>query len=511
MIKRLIKGNKEKRIILILFILSTSFFIYQNATCLSWDFSSYVLNAKYWFDGGKYFEPLRPPAMPFILGLFSVFGWRASETIFVILTSFLFMYSTVRLAKDLNFNPIVFYAISLNAYLLSVGLINGTELLSLAFLELFLSFLIENKPISGLFLGLSSLSRYTGFAFFPLILLHLNIKKILKSLILFGATVSSWFIYNYYKFGNLFTSIADQYANNILYREYLIQPMQLSHFLQLQNILLPFFLIGVIIKIYRGFEQIKVLKRHKISLLEFLNKYKIELIILFLLFTSIFSYKNTPVKDVRYLFNLVLPTFYFSYIGLNYIVKKTKDDKRLLLFIAILIFIVSFFTASFLIQNNLCEPRGIYLDAINKLDELNLSECSIMSNAWVILNDLNRPSLPFPREELISRSIEEGQIIVLFKHVKEPPYVFDNYVMGSLPLIYEDEKFIILGTGKCLPITPFEESYLQQLDKIIFDLYAYHINTNPCFILFHNSPFLEKTCNFVNLNGFKQDEYRVLQ
>jgi len=357
--------------------------------------------------------------MPFIIGLFSFFGWRVAEFIFIVLTSFLFMYSSARLAKSIKFNPTAFYAISLNLYVLNNGLINGTELLSLIFLELFLTFLIENKSFSGLFLVLSALSRYTGLALFPLIFLHLKINKIFKSLILFGATITLWFIYNYYKWGNFFTSIADQYANNIFYRDYLIQPIQLSHFLQVQNILIPFFLIGIIIIAYKLFSQIKTLKNYKLgSLLNLIDRLKIELIMLFLLVYSIYSYNNIPVKNIRYLFNLVLPTFYFSYIGLSHIVKKIKDNKNLLISIAVIIFIINISIVVIQIPHKEYDTPQIYNSAINRLDGLNISECSVMSNSWVMLNYLNRPSLPFPRFELINKTIEQGQIIVLFKHVK---------------------------------------------------------------------------------------------
>lgn len=506
MLNNLLKYIKENKLIIFLFIISTSFFIYQHSVSLSWDFNSYVLNGRYWFADGKYFEPLRPPLMPFIIGLLSFFGWKASEFIFIILTSFLFMYSSARLAKSIKFNPILFYAISLNPYLLLNGLINGTELLSLVFLELFLVFLIENKSASGLFLGLSALSRYTGLALFPIIFLHLKIKKISKSLLLFGAILSPWFIYNYYKFGNFFTSFADQYANNIMYRDYLIQPMQLSHFLQVQNILIPFFLIGILIIAYNLLIHIKTLKDYNLkSLLNFISKLKIEIIMFFLLFYSIYSYGNIPMKDARYLFNLILPTFYFAYIGLRYMVKNKKCTKNLLISIAVIIFIVNISIVVIQIPHKEYDTPQIYNSAIYTLDKLGLSECSVMSNSWVMLNYLDRPSLPSLRYELVNKSIEQGQIIVLFKHVKEPDYIQNRSFIRSLPVIYEDERYIIIGSDKCLPIISFEDSYLQQLSDVIFDLHSSNLNQNPCFIMFHGSVFFEKTCNLINLNGFKQD------
>ena len=508
-IKKFIDYIKKNKLALILFLVSTSFFIYQRISFFSWDFNSYVLNAKYWFAEGKYFEPLRPPLMPFIIGLFSFLGWRASEFFFIVLTSFLFMYSSIRLAKSIKFEPVSFYAISLSSYLLLNGLINGTELLSLVFLEFFVVFLIENKSSSGFFLGLSALSRYTNFIFFPLIFLHLKIKKILKSIILFGLAIFPWFLYNYYKFGNFFMSIADQYANNILFRDYLIQPIKISHFFLVQGILLPFFIIGFILVFFKLLFQTKNLKNHKKEyLLEFIYKLKIEIIMFVLFFFSIYSYVNIPLKDLRYLFSLTLPIFYFSYVGLDFFVKKIKKNRKFLISLSFIIFI---FNILFLLNDVLYKEKNdkeIYKFAITKLDELNLSNCSIMSNGWVQLNYLGRPTKPFPRQLLIYNRLEEGEIFVFFKKIGEPDYVHNESFLSYLPIIYKDKDLVIVGKDKCIEIKSFEETYMQQLDKITFELYHYHQNQNPCFILFRNFSFLEKFCNFINFNGFKRDEYR---
>ena len=94
--------SKENLLIVFVFVSSTSFFIYQHSTGISWDFSVYVLNAKYIFSDGKYFEWLRPPLIPVFLGLFSLFGWKASEYLFIIFTSGLFLFSSIKLSKKLN-------------------------------------------------------------------------------------------------------------------------------------------------------------------------------------------------------------------------------------------------------------------------------------------------------------------------------------------------------------------------------------------------------------------------
>lgn len=512
MIETLLKFIKKNKIILILFITSTVFFIFQHANSISWDFCSYVLNAKYLFSQGTYFELLRPPLAPLIIGLFGVFGWRAAEFIFIIFTSILFCYSSNKFAKTVNLSPTAFYALSLNTYLLLNGLINGTELLALAFLELFVSYLIENKSKSGLFLGLSALSRYTGLALVPLLVFHLKIKNIFKSLIWFGATVSGWFVYNLIKTGNFFTSVADQYANNILYRQYLMQPVNWNHFIEVQQVLIPFFIIGVIIvlyKIIRGaiVEKIKSLR----DILKYVDKIKAELIMIILLAYFCISYIQTPIKSSRYLFSFMLPTIYFSVIGINYILSKIKGNKNMLKTIILIIIVINVVTLIITTNKLEYESTPIYESAITQLDELNLSQCETSSNSWVMLSYLGQHSIPALQKELVNKSIENNQTIILFNHVKEPTYVDDKNFLKTLPILYKNDRYVIISNGHCKKISKFDKTYLRLKAEGIYELANYHININPCHIIFRNKEILERTCNYINFNGFSVDENRVLE
>ena len=96
-IKEMIKNNF---LIVILFIISTSFFIFQHYNMLSWDFSSYVLNAKYLFYNGTYFEVYRAPMASFLLGFFLLFN-NLSEYLYIIFVSSLFFYANIKLSTIL--------------------------------------------------------------------------------------------------------------------------------------------------------------------------------------------------------------------------------------------------------------------------------------------------------------------------------------------------------------------------------------------------------------------------
>ena len=485
---KLIFWIKENKFLVGLFLISTAYFIYQHALSVSWDFASYVLNARYWFFDGYYFELLRPPLMSLLIGVFSFVGERLAEYVYIVFVSFLFFYSSIRLAKVLKFNAVVFYAISLNAYLLSYGLINGTELLFIAFLELGVAFLLEGSVLSGLFLGLSALSRYTGLVLFPLLFFHWDVKKILKSLGLFFGVVFIWFAYNFYAYGNFFTSVADQYANNVLYREYLYQLPQLTHFVTVLGLLIPFFLVGLFVCFRR------------VELKSFFTRFKVEVLMFILFVYFVWSYVGVPVKNERYLFGLVLPAFYFSYIGLEYLVGRFKKDW--FVGVGLVLFLINLLFALF---SGVPYDSSVYDSASDSLDEFGLSGCAVMSNGWVLFNYAGVASQPSPRLELVNESLDNGYVLAYFKDIGESLEDLDSF-----DVVYEDDEYVIIGDG-CVEDEVFDDSYLEQLNSDLFRLYDYHININPCFVLFHDYSFFEKSCNFVNMNGFSLDENRILE
>jgi hypothetical protein len=282
--------TRENIGIFLLFIISTCWFVYQHSVFISWDFSAYVLNAKYLFDEGYYFELLRAPLAPFLIGMIAFLtGWKVAEYVYILIVSLLFLFSSCKLAESLKFNKFYFYAISLNFFILLHGLLNGTELLSLSFFQLFLANLIKNKD-SGYWLSFASLTRYSFLAFSPLLIFHKNWKKILFNFLVFLIPWLPWLVFNYLKYGNIFASIADNYALNVMYRREIAQPFNLFHFLLATNFSLPFILIGLLITVYR------LTNSARKSLIIFLKR-KTEISMFFVLLVGIFIYSTIPLKE----------------------------------------------------------------------------------------------------------------------------------------------------------------------------------------------------------------------
>jgi hypothetical protein len=472
--------SRENIGIFLLFIISTCWFAYQHSAFISWDFSVYVLNAKYLFEEGYYFELLRAPFTPFLIGMIAFLtGWKLAEYVYILIVSLLFLFSSCRLAESLKFNEFYFYAISLNFFILLHGLLNGTELLSLSFFQLFLANLIKNKD-SGYWLSFASLTRYSFLAFSPLLIFYKNWKKMLFNFLVFLIPWLPWLAFNYLKYGNVFASVADNYALNVMYRKEIAQPFNLFHFLLATNFLLPFISIGLLITLYR------LSNYARKSLIIFLKR-KTEISMFFVLLISIFIYSNTPLKEARYLFPTCTPSFYFSYIGIKKIWKKRFSY---VLILPILSFLSLFFYILYIQPPTFQKESKIFIDSIETLKSLNLSECSIMSNGWVLLNYFGQPSKPLLRMELLSYYLKEGETILLFTH--------ENEQFSQTYLIYKSENYIILkNKTECKKKEIFNIPYISQLNTTIYLLNNKTIETNYCKILFENK-ILSSVCVLIN-------------
>ncbi len=491
----------ENRLFLALFAISTAIFLYQHYQAFSWDFTVYVSNAKYWFDGGMYFEPLRPPMMPVILTVFSVFGWLASEYLFIIFASALFAYSTAKLANSLKLDKNIFYILSLNVYVLGVGLVNGTELLSVAFLELFIAALLSGKD-SGYWLGFACLSRYNFVSLLPLLIFHKSIKPIIKNGIYFAIPFIPWFAYNYFKFGNIFMSIADIYANNVKFRAYIDQPFVFSHVAMAVNFLLPFMILGLAYVLFCIARDASKIRSFKDSVSLAFEKRAGEIIMIILLASTLYGYNNIPIKGFRYLFAITIPAVYFSAVCIEKIPLLIKRQKpaAIKLWLAVLIAMLSLSALPSVFQHESREP---YEDAISRMEMLGIGNCALKSNAWVLLNYLGRTSHDYPWQNLAGYYIDNGYYILLFYNIGEPEYCRNSTFLHSLPVVYENEKYIILGEkGKCAPITKVDNTYVQAVNMTTTLLYNSSTDTDACNLMFEGK-ITNKICNLVNLRWKK--------
>jgi len=493
----------KNKYLILMFIIITIYFIIQYLFVFSWDFISYVLNAKYWFAHGLYFEIFRPPLASFIIGIFGVIlGYPLAEIAFIIFANFLFLIACTLLANELKFNRYVFYLLFFSYFVLFYGLINGTELLSIAFLLFGIYFILRNNWISGFFIGLSALTRYTGIVFGVLLLFHKGIKNKIYALILFSLTFIPWFVYNKIEFGNFFQSIADQYFQNVVNRIGLEQAPKLTHFISPQSIFFIFTLIGLFFVIY------KLIKHWNTDSVFG----KINLIMLIILVYTIYSYFSIPFKHPRYLFTIMLPIAYFTYIGINEIYvwfnrkKKEKNislsNSKLISWIIFFSVIVTCILIIFVIYTTndnlkLRSEKGIHV-----IYDQNLVHCLMYSNNWIFYPYLDSNIVLLPIE-IYSNKLEEYKNKVLFLEKQSIPSYQLKELSESLSIMYQDDFYIVFGSqDKCINRDNY---YVQFNDIFKQNIIVYTIDnryTEPCNILFHKVSFIENTCKFINYDLF---------
>ena len=430
---------KENPFSFSIFVLSTIFFLFQHYSLLGWDFSAYVLNAKYLFGLGDYFEVYRAPMISFIIGVFLFLG-KFSEYIYIFLISLLFLYSNFKLSTSLfekyfykynikkNLFCFLFYLFSLSPFVLSFGLIEGTELLALSFFELFLANLLLNK-LSGHLLGLAVLSRYNFLLYSVLMLFNKDYKKILKNFGLMFLVFLPWMIFNKIRFGSWFSSFVDSYFLNVASRAHLFQPFDFSALLAVIGFSLPLLLIGIIVLFF------KIINWKKERNLVFI----LFLAISVLMFYEVYS---VPFKILRYLFILSLPAAFFSVLGFSIINKFRKISKIVILFFVLyFLFSVSFSSYAFYKERS---NGKMFYDAAIEIKNLGIENCRILSNYWVPVNYYSNNI--FFMSSNISAAIDNKEIVLIFYNLTTMDDKFNMNEVDNFPYLSKKDKFVFIAS-----------------------------------------------------------------
>jgi hypothetical protein len=410
--------EKRAYFILAVFVLSTSYFVYQMHSGMSWDMIVYSLNSQYMFSDGHYFEWERPPLLPAMLFLMSPLGVAGAETLFVILVSAFFFSLILLFSREAKIDTVLFCAVLVNPIVLKYAFFAGTELLTLSLLMAAL--IGMGKRHSSLFFGFSTLTRYTSIIYLPLF-----IGRSLKKNATFAAILLllwlPWMIYNQVNAGHPLYSVASSMLLNVQARDY--EPVEYSA-------VKVFFLVAYGILALLGI-------RWK---LRFWGGYDSSMAFFALL--SILSFISVPFREWRYLMNIWLPIAYFasSYLG---------DKIRRKTLMAALIVALNFSAIPHIGTSYHGPP-----DFFESLEQIEL-ECQHMSNAWPYLNRVGIHAEPMPHPIVLNESIEVGKRIVYYEGV-------DDFQILDDFLLFEGKKFKIFGSQKeCMPKKDVIVSYIE--------------------------------------------------
>jgi hypothetical protein len=425
---------KENWLLYITFFLATLFFLVQHKFYLGWDFAAYSMNAKYLFHGGDYFEVYRAPLISILLGFFMVFG-PIAHYMYILFVSILFFISTIKLAdslyesyfKNKRIDKITIrfflYILLLTPFTLRFGLMEGTELLGLSLLQLFLASFLSNKNY-GHYLGLAFLTRYNFLLFSIFLFLNRDYKKILKNILLFAIIVTPWFIFNFFRWGNPLTSLVDSYYLNVFARQDITELFKFFSLIYPLNYLLPLFIIGVFVFFRFG-----------------LWKNKSAIVLFFVSLLLFWDVYNIPFKIIRYMFNFSLPIAYFSLIGAMFLIEKCYRIKKYLIIILLSLFIFSTISLGFESHMNGLNNR-IFKDSANAIEKIGFEECKVLSNYWVPINYYAGNVFYLGK---IDESIELNQTILILKGYTTMDDQFDMKDINLYHSIYEEDRFVFLG------------------------------------------------------------------
>lgn len=479
--KKILNFIKEYKYIILIFVITTIFFLIQHHITLSWDFISYVLNAKNIFNSGLYYETARPPFAAFIIGIIAqITGYFIAEIIFIILVNLLFCVSVVYISKLLKMNKELFYLATITPFFLVFGLVNGTELLFVALLLFGIYFILKDNWISGLFIGLSALSRYTAIIFGIFLLLHKSWKNKIKSIILFCITFIPWLVYSRLFFGNFFTSIADQFHLNVTSRLDIAHLPRFSHFISTQSLLFIFTFIGI------GFIIYLLIKKKNIEKKQF----NFLIINILILVCTLYSYLTIPFKFDRYLYALVLPIGYFTYIGLYLFytyIKKKINIKYIYWFLLVLVIITEIVVLIYTYKEVDFKQKCITVNTLIK--DNNWQDCVMYSDTWIYFYYLDEDLIQLPIE-LHPENIDNQQdkVLLIYKEAQSEEIMEKLKKMNRLD---ETKDFLIVGDLKNC-----------KSKKEYNDIFYTHnsLYTNPCNILFNKIKIVEKICHAINFS-----------
>jgi len=465
---------KKNKFACIVFALSAVFFILQKASNVSWDYSVYFMNAKYLFFNGSYFEALRPVFPSLIFGILMLFGQKTAEYLYILFVSSLFFFSFYKLSERLKIDFNVFYILAMSPFFLVYGISNGTEMLNSSLIALSVYFVLKEDVKSSIFSAFAAITRYQSIFFAPFLLLYKEKKKIIYSIILFLAFLMPYFAFNYYFFGNPLASFADNYLLNV-------QSRSSSNFMNG-----PFYILLAAVFYLPLF----FLKMQKIKWTS-----KENIIMIYIAAITLILYFATPAKEARYLYNLIIPLCYFSAKSIA-IQKKTAKYVYYSLIILGIAVCSLFYIIPF---GNVANSGNYYKFAAEEAKSMNISECSIMSNAWVFLNYYGVQAMPAPHEVLIDKKLNENQTILLFRHIKDPYYSDEFFSKYQNYTIYDKEGIIILSKG-CDTSKNKVHIYLNEFNEIYHEIYSNYKSIGYCDVLFKNS-FINRLCMRMNNHG----------
>ena len=463
-----------------LFIFSALVFNYLK----NWDMVVRILNARHMFFNSYYYEPMRALFESFVIGLFSFISQPYAIYFFIFFVSAVFFIAVYYLSKTLKMSFPFLFLFLLSPFILFYGIKNGSDLLVISFLIIYIVAILKDKPIlAGIFLSLAFVSKSYALLFSPLLLFFLWNRKrrnVLNLVISVAAAVLAllpYFVYNFIAYGNFLYSVGLSYLYFHIFSSYISLSLSISHILSIPvigfiEIVFPAALLVFFFVYERNYFISRMKKRKK--------EYSMIIAACVLSFLTYFSVSNLLSVTGLSIFRFMLPLSIFMYI-LAFSFFKEKDLK----------FIYIFFAVSFLIAVLLLYSSSLFAfhmsyanSAVSLFTSVyNPSTCTVSSNEWVYLDYLGLKAVP----TLSSYANYTGTILNF------------GSVNTTLPLVKQQGNIYLYGYKSCNVYPSLNES------REYYLINTKNIPNNPCYWLFGINPKLSfgyNSCMSLN-NVFK--------
>lgn len=446
-----------------LFIFSALVFNYIK----NWDMLVRILNARHMFFNGYYYEPMRAILESFVIGMFSFISQPYAVYMFIFFVSAVFFISVYCLSKTLKLDFPFLFLFLLSPFVFFYGIKNGSDLLVVSFLIIYIVAILKDKPIlAGVFLSLAFVSKSYALLFSPLLLFFLwnrNVRGVLKlivSLVFAVLALIPYFIYNFLAYGNFLYSLGLSYLYFHIFSAYVSLGLSIGHIMNIPligfvEILLPAALL-VFFFVYDRKHFIERIRKHKME-------YSIITAACLLSFLAYFSVANMLAITGLSIFRFMLPLSIFTYI-LAFSFFKDKQMKFVYVFFA-----VSFLIAILLLYSSISSALHISYarSAVSLFTSVyNASSCTVSSNEWVYLDYLGLNAVPPPS----SYANYSGAILDF------------GSINTTLPLLKSEGHIYLYGYSKCAYYPSLNES------RAYYVINEEKIPNNACYWLFGINP-----------------------
>ncbi len=385
---------------------------------LEWDFAAHYLNAEALLgpgflqtlsqyghavpvtdsiimSGNVYFETYRAPLSYALLAVALLVSGHYAIPIFMLTVVAALAVAAYAVSRAFGINPLLVASLLVSPYLiLFQSLFDSEALLSLAMLVGAIALLKKDRWEAGLLMAAAGLSKYTALIFLPLLLLAGSRKKVAYACAAFAIATLPWLLFNYFAVGNpLYSYIASIKVSG---ESTVASGVSVAALAALLTYFIPA-AIALLCILFLERNRLNFMKGRGLASEKRGVIMLAAAILLSLVEFTILGLHNDAFDQARYSYVLyasaaLILGYAISSIGRRAVrigrwKMKSAEVAAAVLLAFSLIAVSSTLLSTTYLNGYFGSASGstLYGNAIASLAELNLSNCIVVSNAWIYL------------------------------------------------------------------------------------------------------------------------------